>query len=115
MRLVVTGGRNFAGFALVDRAMADFEETWGHIDVLIHGGAPGADTLCAAWAHRHNKQVWEFPANWTDYGKSAGAIRNEMMILQGKPDRGLVFPGGRGTAHMHGVLIKYRVPVEVVG
>lgn len=32
-----------------------------------------------------------------DYGKAAGAIRNQQMLDEGKPDLVVAFKGGRGT------------------
>lgn len=42
----------------------------------------------------------EFPAKWKMYGRSAGAIRNAVMLSEFQPDIVVAFPGGRGTAHM---------------
>lgn len=33
-------------------------------------------------------------------GDAAGAIRNAQMIREGKPEAGVAFPGGDGTADM---------------
>jgi hypothetical protein len=44
--------------------------------------------------------VIEFPANWKVYGRAAGPIRNMKMLLEGKPDLVVAFPGGIGTADM---------------
>ena len=41
-----------------------------------------------------------FPAEWDKYGVSAGPIRNQKMIDEGKPDLVFAFPGGRGTTDM---------------
>ena len=41
-----------------------------------------------------------YPANWEEFGKRAGLIRNARMLTEGKPERVLAFPGGRGTADM---------------
>jgi hypothetical protein len=41
-----------------------------------------------------------FPANWKQYGKSAGYRRNTQMLEEGKPDIVIAFPGGRGTEMM---------------
>lgn len=115
MRLVVTGGRNFHDRNLVSAALIAFEARYGAISCLIHGGARGLDTLCGEWAKANGREVLQMNAEWHLWGKQAGFIRNEAMILQGKPDRGLAFKGGNGTRHMMGCLEKHGIPYEIVG
>lgn len=99
MRIVVTGGRDFADSALVERALGAVHSKHG-IDLLIQGGARGADRLCAEWAWDRKIPVGTYNADWNTYGKGAGPIRNQRMIDEGKPDAAVAFPGGRGTADM---------------
>lgn len=113
MRLVVTGGRAFTLLSVIEGALRIADERYG-IDVLIHGGAPGVDSMCADWAARNDKRVITYSAQWNIFGKRAGHIRNEQMIVQGRPDRGLVFPGGKGTLDMHKLLVRYNVPFDLV-
>lgn len=49
------------------------------------------------------------------YGKSAGPIRNQTMLDDGKPDLVLAFPGGRGTADMVAKAEKHGIPVRRIG
>lgn len=77
-----------------------------HFTVLIQGGQRGADYWAKKWAERHGVPVLEFKANWYPNGRrhgvdrSAGPRRNAKMIAEGKPDRVIAFPGGKGTASM---------------
>jgi hypothetical protein len=68
--------------------------------VIISGAATGADTAAIDWAVVNWCQFLEFPADWKKLGPSAGPIRNQRMIDEGKPDLVLAFPGGTGTADM---------------
>lgn len=68
--------------------------------VIIQGEARGADTLAKDWALRNKVMTLSFPANWKQYGKSAGYRRNTQMLEEGKPDIVIAFPGGRGTEMM---------------
>lgn len=97
-RIVVTGGRRFDRYGVVQRALSAIHQKHG-IDALIQGEAPGADRLCKEWAEMHGIPVVSFPADWSK-GKSAGPKRNQRMIDEGKPDAGVAFPGGDGTADM---------------
>ena len=67
---------------------------------IIQGGARGADSLAKEWAVRQGVPCREFPADWKQYGKAAGQIRNAQMLNEGRPDLVIAFPGGRGTANM---------------
>lgn len=99
MRLLVCGGRDFDDFDAVNE-----ELTWlsgSHsIDVLIHGGSRGADSLAGEWAKLSRIPVEVYRADWQQLGKAAGPIRNRRMLSEGRPDMVLAFPGGRGTADM---------------
>lgn len=75
--------------------MADF--------TLIEGGAKGADACASWWAdispfHSHNERPddpkfthLKFPADWSHHGRSAGPIRNQVMLLEGAPELCLAF------------------------
>jgi hypothetical protein len=113
MRLLVCGGREFNDFA----AVSD-ELTWlsgSHsIDVVIHGGARGADTLAGEWAKLNRIPIQVYRADWGKHGKAAGPLRNKQMLVEGKPDMVLAFPGGRGTANMIAQAREAGVTVEEV-
>ena len=99
MRLLVCGGRDFFAADFIDDTLTWFCLHVAEIKLLIHGDAPGADTICRQWAEKYEIPVKTCPANWKKYGPAAGPIRNgEMLKL--RPDEVLAFPGGRGTANM---------------
>lgn len=113
MRLVVTGGRDYSD---TQRAFAALDELHARrpITVLIEGEAAGLDKRARVWAIRCGVAVEPYPANWQAYGKAAGGIRNQQMIDEGRPDYGLVFPGGAGTADMRRLLVAAGIPFEEV-
>jgi hypothetical protein len=67
------------------------------IEVVMQGGAGGADRLAVKWAETRSVPVVTFPANWRS-GRKAGPLRNSFMLSFGKPDLVVAFPGGVGTA-----------------
>jgi hypothetical protein len=78
-------------------------------DVIVHGGAPGADSLAGDISGRvlgHDVEV--HPAQWSKYGKAAGPIRNQEMLDSGI-QFAIGFAGGRGTDDMTNRLIKANV------
>lgn len=72
-------------------------------DVVIHGGATGADSLAGRWALDNAVEQSVFSvskADWDKHGKAAGPLRNARMLAEGKPNLVVAFPGGRGTEDM---------------
>lgn len=99
MRVLVCGGRDFTDvFLLADKLAKLHGER--PISTIIHGGARGADSLAETWAAYNDIDVEMYPADWKKHGRSAGPLRNAQMLLEGKPDLVVAFPGGRGTADM---------------
>ena len=98
MKLLVCGGRNFDNKDMLDSVLDNVHDL-SPIKLLIHGAAPGADSLAAAWARDRGVMARPFPADWHAHGKSAGPIRNRQMIKL-FPDTVIAFPGGRGTQDM---------------
>lgn len=99
MRVLVCGGRDFGGASLVWRALNRLDAD-SRIELVIEGGAKGADAAAAAWARENGRPLATYPACWSAYGRKAGPMRNEKMLVDARPDLVLAFPGGRGTADM---------------
>lgn len=97
MKVLVCGGRFFddrdMAFFTLDRMAADAE-------LIVHGGARGADTLAQEWADDRGVCCMVYPADWKKYGPSAGPRRNQLMLDAEKPDLVIAFPGGVGTKDM---------------
>lgn len=100
MRVLVCGGRNYTNQPEIEYQMTDLLINSKGPHTIIAGAATGADSLAVIWARAEGHKVIEFPANWKKYGKRAGIVRNREMLLIGKPDVVLAFPGGKGTADM---------------
>lgn len=106
--VLVTGGRTYCGGGLVSELnRLHFDE--GPIEILINGGAHGADALAKKWAEGSDIACETMIADWDLHGKRAGPIRNQAMVdrvvtlrkeqLLGDYDIVCVAaPGGHGTA-----------------
>lgn len=104
MKIIVCGGRDFDDYELVCDALDDFvlEKCPNgsiDLDLVIQGGADGADELAADWAKARGVPCLEVPADWRKHGSAAGPIRNAKMLAY-LPDCVIAFPGGKGTADM---------------
>lgn len=90
-------------------------------DVVIHGAAPGADRIAGRLARARGLAVLEFPADWERYPKTAGHIRNRLMLQNAKPTEVWAFKrefdhalGRGGTENMVKLARAAGLPVTVV-
>src|ERR1043165_7272006 len=112
MRVLITGGREFADRDLLFETLDRLHAVHG-FTVLIHGAAPGADTLAGEWAEQRGIEVIARPADWKKHGRAAGPIRNQEMF-KNNPQIVVAFPGGKGTANMVSIAKKAGIEVVVV-
>lgn len=103
MRVLVCGSRFWYKERYLRRKLDELDAEF-HFDVVIEGEAKGADSLARQWALDKGIAVERYPANWDEYGKAAGPIRNTQMLVSGKPDLVVAFShditSSRGTANM---------------
>jgi hypothetical protein len=101
--------------------------TWGDIHAIrmrlaslppdseiIHGAAPGADTIAGFLAEDFGFTVRSFPAQWDELGRRAGIVRN-IAMLDECPGLVIAFQRGesRGTQHTITEARRRGIPVEV--
>lgn len=112
MKVLVTGGRDFADKPLVHDTL-DALSDWRPIDYLIEGGATGADAFARTWAKLNltPESLLTCPADWDTYGNHAGRVRNAHMLREHRPDLVVAFAGGRGTRHMVTIAEEANIPV----
>jgi len=100
LRVLVCGDRNWSDGALVLSTLSGL----GPLSVVIHGACRGADLLGEAAARRLGVPVLPFPALWDVHGRAAGPIRNQRMLVEGRPDLVVAFHDhlseSRGTRDM---------------
>ena len=97
-RLLITGGRD----------NEDYDDIYDAIkannpDVVIHGGAKGADANAEKAAKALGIPTEVYPVtsdDWDTKGTSAGHQRNAQMLEEGEPTSVIAFRGGKGTAGM---------------
>lgn len=82
--------------------------------IVIHGGAPGADTIAGNIAKSRGLNIEVYIPDWELYGKSAGPIRNRKMVS--KSDVVFAFWDGKskGTKNSIDTVIKLNKPVLVI-
>lgn len=120
MIVLVTGGRHYSDRGMVyvtlDKIHAETP-----ITLLVHGDAPGADTLADEWAEKNEVPKKPCPANWFPNGpqlpmdRSAGPKRNSFMLTEYQPDLLVAFPGDNGTMDMIKKARAKKIPVQPAG
>lgn len=93
--VLVCGGRKYANGKHLDSILRAVAPT-----AVVHGGAPGADSLADGWARSRGVPVVRVDALWDFYGDSAGCRRNGWMLDLVRVHLVVAFPGGDGTADM---------------
>jgi len=110
----VTGSRHWTRKDVISRALHEAIDGASEPVTVVHGGAPGADTIAGEVAEALGAQVEVHAANWQLYGHAAGAIRNQQMVRAGA-DICLAFPLGKspGTRDCMSRALKTGITVSV--
>lgn len=110
MKVIIAGSRNIEDYALVNQAM---DRCGFDVTEVICGMATGVDTLGYRWAQCNNKKIIEMPADWKQYGKAAGPIRNKQMVEIA--DAAVIIWDGvsPGAKNMIQNCIKYKKPYYI--
>jgi hypothetical protein len=112
MKVIIAGGRNFNDYSSLKEFCDKILINQTDIEI-VSGGARGADTLGERYAKERKYDVKIFLANWDKYGRSAGAIRNNLM--SDYADGLIAFWDGesKGTKHMIESATKKNLKVRI--
>jgi hypothetical protein len=110
-RVLICGSRNYNELSSVREFLARNIDS---IECIIEGGARGADRCARMAAESLGIPVITFEADWKQYGKRAGPIRNQLMLDAGNPHYVLAYPmpDSIGTWDMMKRAEKAGVPVK---
>ena len=98
IKYLIAGSRDFNNYNLLLQVLSQYEKP----DIIIEGGARGADILGKRFAKENNIECQEYKANWEKFGKSAGYRRNNEMVNKlSNNDIAFIFWDGKskGTKH----------------
>ena len=79
MRLAIVGSREFGDYDLLCAEVAKIQQTQ-KIDLVVSGGAQGADTLAKKFAARNRIPLMEFLPDYARYGRGAPLQRNSLIV-----------------------------------
>jgi len=125
--VLVTGGRKYRDKARLYRVMDSVLASLvrGEVLYVVHGNAPGADSLAADWiydAQKAGHAVFEIrcPAPWDGpHKRGAGFARNfvQAQLVSSFPEKrrgAIAFPGGNGTLNQITACEALGIPVMKV-
>ena len=95
MKYAIVGSRTFNDYQFLKDTLDQYDD----INLIVSGGAYGADKLAERYAKEHGIDTKIFIPEWSKYGKSAGYKRNRLII--GYSDIVIAFWDGvsKGTKH----------------
>ena len=74
-KVAVVGSRTFSDYELLKKTLDGME-----IDILVSGGAEGADKLAEIYSEEKDIPIVVIKPEWKKYGRGAGIIRNTLII-----------------------------------
>ena len=74
-KLAIIGSRDFDDYALLKAKLTSISPAQ-----IISGGAKGADKLAERYAIEQGIDLIVYKADWKQYGRGAGIIRNRQII-----------------------------------
>lgn len=78
MKLIIAGGRDFEDYQSLCSNCDHLLQYYSNIEI-VSGTAGGADRLGEKYAKDRGHKLKQFPADWGQFGKAAGHIRNSQM------------------------------------
>jgi len=108
MKVIIAGGRNFIP-EMTDYLLLLALHRRFVFEEVVSGACSGADAAGETFAYKEGIKVELFPADWIQYGKAAGPIRNKQMAEYA--DAVILFPGGPGTANMRNLAKEYGLKI----
>jgi hypothetical protein len=99
MKVIIAGSRDFNDYELLKNTCDKILSNQTDVEI-VSGGARGADALGERYAKEKGYNLKIFLANWDEFGKQAGFVRNKEMGRYS--DSLIAFWNGvsRGTKHM---------------
>lgn len=118
MKVIIAGSRNIpktVQHCLIDSSLTELFSQFGIVVTeVVSGTAKGGDKVGEERAKLNNIPIKKFPANWDEYGKRAGYLRNAEMAEYGEFLVAIWDGKSKGTKHMIDIAYKKGVPAKTI-
>ena len=115
-QVIIAGSRFFADYDKLAFLCDNFlrKNVMSRKITILSGGAQGSDTLGEQYAQAKGYGLKRFPADWEQYGKAAGPIRNRHMVAHA--DAVIAFWDGKslGTKNVIKEATKKKLEVKII-
>lgn len=111
MKVAVVGSREFNDYFYLRDVLDGHRDK---IDLLVSGGARGADTLAQKYAKENGIPILIYYPEWKKLGKQAGIIRNTLIADQADVMVAFAYKTSRGTRHAISYMRGLDKPVVVI-
>lgn len=112
-KVIIAGGRSFNDYQLLKSTMDRLLVNITDEITVVCGQAKGVDTLGEQYAKEKGYTVSYYPADWKQYGKRAGYLRNEQMAQNADALAAFWNGESKGTKHMIDVAKRYGLKVRI--
>lgn len=96
MKLAIVGSREFENYDLLCTEVEKIKQTQT-IELIISGGAKGADTLAKRYAALNHIPLMEFKPDYKQFGHNAPVQRNALIVKNTDWVLAFVAPTSKGT------------------
>lgn len=114
MKTIIAGSRDFNDYRLLLKQVDYYRLHKNDITEVVSGCAKGADELGERYANENGIPIKAFPADWNQYKKSAGPIRNREMAQYAEVLIAVWDGKSRGTKNMIDEMNKLKKPVFII-
>jgi hypothetical protein len=114
MRLIIAGGRYFNDYDLMKNRLDFFLKNVTEPIEIVSGKAQGADTLGERYGRENGHSIKEFYAQWGQFGKRAGYLRNKDMAEYATHCVCFWDGESKGTKHMIDLAKDCGLPTRII-
>lgn len=108
-KIGVVGSRTFQDYKQLNEILYKFLPF-----ILVSGGAKGADQLAEQFANKYNLTKIIHLSNWKKYGKTAGFIRNNLIIKDSEMLIAFWDGKSKGTKHSIDKARCKNIPIMII-
>jgi hypothetical protein len=114
MKTIIAGCRDFSDYRLLLKQVDYYRLHKNEITEVVSGCATGADELGERYANENQIPIKHFPADWNQYKKAAGPIRNREMAQYADVLIAVWDGKSKGTKNMIDEMNKLMKPVFII-